>query len=444
MTVKKNSYFIKAIRQLLFLVLMVNIGNIYAQYTAIPDACFERRLVDLGIDSDGLINGHVLTSDIATVTELNLFGEWEICLIHDLTGIEDFTALEIIDIERNQINYLDFSNNLNLKLINCTHCDVNSINVTQNTLLEGLYCRDNNIDIINISNNPNLIDIDVQSNNLQTIDISHNPQLKFFAITHNRISEVNFSNNLELESIFVGNNLISTIDVSLQPYLDFLSIQNNQISSIDVSNNLELSVFVCGNNQISNINVSNNLQLDLFWCQNNRIDYLDLSSNSLLSKFNCSNNDLVYLNVQNGNNSLLTGTFYYFQPYHYNRFIATNNPNLTCIYVDDAQYSEANWLEIDSNSHFVETETECNALSIDVFSLNEDIEIYPKPVKDILHIKSNKIINEISIYTLLGKKVLDFSAIRDESLNISSLNKGIYYVKIRIGSKFLKEKIIKI
>lgn len=464
MTAKKSIYFTKTIKYLLILIVLVNVQYAQAQYTAIPDMCFESKLVNLGIDSDGQVNGQVLTSDINTVTVLDLPGGFETCTIQDLTGIEDFTALEEIFIDDHHINHLDFSNNPNLRVVSCSHSDVYSINVSQNTLLERLYCEDNNIaqidisnnpnlDIINLksnslysidlSNNPNLEDVDVQLNNLHSIDISNNPQLVYFGITFNAISEVDFSNNLELELIFVGFNQISNIDVSLQTHLRSLYVPNNQISSLDVSNNAALINLLCNNNQIQALDVSNNLQLDWLWCKDNQINTLDISSNSLISKLDCSNNNLEYLNVQNGNNQLLTGVFYNFQPYIYDRFIATGNPNLSCIYVDDAPYSTANWTNIDTNSHFVETEAACNALAVDLVSLDEKIRIYPNTVKDILHIKSTKTIDQISIYSLLGKKVMAFNAINNQSINVKDLKKGIYYVRIKAGNKFLTKKIIK-
>ena len=40
-------------------------------------------------------------------------------------------------------------------------------------------------------------------------------------------------------------------------------------------------------------------------------------------------------------------------------FNSTTNPNLTCIYVDDAPYSTTNWTNIDPASTFVDNEAEC-------------------------------------------------------------------------------------
>ena len=59
------------------------------QITIIPDSNFEKALIDLGIDNDGIINQQVFTSRIATIDSLNVIFK----NISDLTGIEDFTSL---------------------------------------------------------------------------------------------------------------------------------------------------------------------------------------------------------------------------------------------------------------------------------------------------------------------------------------------------------------
>jgi PKD repeat protein len=59
----------------------------------------------------------------------------------------------------------------------------------------------------------------------------------------------------------------------------------------------------------------------------------------------CDSNQLTCLNVKNGNNTNMTS------------FYATNNPNLSCIEVDNATWSTANWANIDSQTSFSE---DCN------------------------------------------------------------------------------------
>ncbi len=115
--------------------------NAFAQITQIPDPVFEQALIDLGIDSDGIINGQVLTSDVETVISLNLNHKG----IDDITGIEDFAALEILDVTGNYLLVLDVSNNLQLKELYCSsdsagfNMPVSSLDLTNNTNLEILY-----------------------------------------------------------------------------------------------------------------------------------------------------------------------------------------------------------------------------------------------------------------------------------------------------------------
>jgi len=61
---------------------------------------------------------------------------------------------------------------------------------------------------------------------------------------------------------------------------------------------------------------------------------LDLSNNTALADLNCSSNQLLSsLNLKNGNNTDIIVDY----------LDLTNNPNLSCIQVDDVAYSNANW-----------------------------------------------------------------------------------------------------
>ena len=84
----------------------------YAQTTVIPDESFEQALIELGIDSDGIINGSVATSDINTITSLDVSNRY----IVDLKGIEDFAGLTELYCQNNYLDYLDVSNNVALKI----------------------------------------------------------------------------------------------------------------------------------------------------------------------------------------------------------------------------------------------------------------------------------------------------------------------------------------
>src|SRR5690606_26198908 len=130
-----------------------------AQITYIPDQGFEQALIDLEIDSDGIINGQVLTSDVENVTELIIEDGG---IIYSLTGIQDFSSLEKLVVLYTYITELDVSQNLQLKELDCSSNELTSLDVSSNTLLEKLYCGNYGIDVgpfnmieeIDLSNNP--------------------------------------------------------------------------------------------------------------------------------------------------------------------------------------------------------------------------------------------------------------------------------------------------
>lgn len=99
-------------KQLIFLVFTFFLSEVLvAQYTQIPDPEFEWLLVFQGIDTDGLINGQVATSDIEDELVLLL----DHPQIQDLTGIEDFTSLEVLKLLGVNVSEVNLSQNSNLE-----------------------------------------------------------------------------------------------------------------------------------------------------------------------------------------------------------------------------------------------------------------------------------------------------------------------------------------
>ena len=122
-----------------------------AQTTAIPDDNFEQALINTGIDSDGTINGEVLTADINTITELVI----DNLSIDNLTGIEDFVALKVLNCANNNLTTLDIGNNTALTNLNCSMNDLEVLDIRSNTLVTDLVCTDNNLERLYLTNGNN-------------------------------------------------------------------------------------------------------------------------------------------------------------------------------------------------------------------------------------------------------------------------------------------------
>jgi hypothetical protein len=74
---------------------------------------------------------------------------------------------------------------------------------------------------------------------------------------------------------------------------------------------------------------------------------------------------------------------------------------------------------------------------------NNPISFYPNPVKDFVHFNSNKNIETISIYNLVGQEVLTKLINSDDfSIDISSLSNGTYFVKLNTNNKSQSVKLL--
>ena len=168
----------------------------------IPDPVFEQALIDLGYDD--ILDGNLLISNVANVTELDISDTNFDDTSNDITnlsGIEYFTSLEILNCSGQSISSLDLSSNLNLRELDCSYSRFNSltsVNVTQNTQLEILRCHANALTSIDVSNNANLKELYTYDNSTLTgLDVSNNPLLKVLWCYNNDITSIDISNNVE-------------------------------------------------------------------------------------------------------------------------------------------------------------------------------------------------------------------------------------------------------
>ncbi|OAZ03420.1 T9SS type A sorting domain-containing protein [Flavobacterium succinicans] len=337
---------------------VVDAATIGAAYTLIPDVNFEKKLIALGYDS-GTPDGKVLTSNIKAVTSLTLDAK----IIADITGIEDFVALKTLNCTSNSwsssggdglLTKLDVSNNRALTSLNVSANKLKTIDISKNVLLTSLNISTNGVTALDVSNNVALNTLSCSNNQLTTLDLSKNVALSYLACTNNKLNTLDLSKNVALKELYCSGNQLTTLDLSKNVALNTLSCYNNQLTTIDLSKNVALSYLACTTNklntldlstnvalkelycpinQLTTLDLSKNVALKYLYCSNNALTTLDLSKNIALTTLNCSENKLSSLNLKNGNNTLLTNS---------NIFLSSN-PNLSCILVDDATYTNTNW-----------------------------------------------------------------------------------------------------
>ncbi|CAL2082445.1 conserved hypothetical protein [Tenacibaculum sp. 190524A05c] len=202
------------------------------RYTQIPDANFEARLNALGYD-DIANDGQVPTDLIEVVTELQLAGQ----NITDLTGIEDFTALEELKANGNNITSIDLSNNTALKLFQMT--------------------SSSSLGSINVSNNPVLADLQIRSLN-SSIDISNLSALDRFACVDCTFTTLNTSGNPNLRHLDLEDTPVTAIDVSTNTKLEILELENTKLVELDLSKNTSFKYLYAQDiTTLSTLNIQN-------------------------------------------------------------------------------------------------------------------------------------------------------------------------------------------
>jgi hypothetical protein len=208
-------------------------SNLFSQITQIPDPNFEQYLVDFGYDSDGVVNGQILTSDATSVYYLNLDGLG----ISDLTGIEDFTSLNTLVCRNNNLTSLEVLNLQSLEWLDCSNNSLTTLDVSGLRFLEFFYCRDNQLTslIFDEDSFPCNDDLYLYCNNnqLTSLDLSHCLLLADLDCRDNQLESL-FVNG-PFASVLAGNNSLSEVYMFSGEFGFINSVNNPNLFCIQVS-----------------------------------------------------------------------------------------------------------------------------------------------------------------------------------------------------------------
>lgn len=361
-------------------ILLLSFLGLQAQIVEIPDPALKFALVNemvVDLDFDGIYDvkvdtnndGEIQQSEALAVQSLGVIGR----AIANMQGIEAFENLTSLVVSYNDYTTIDVSTMADLEVLIVAFSELTELDVTQN---------------------PNLIRLDFDFNSIESVDLSNNPQL---------------------ERLWGTFNLLTEIDLTANPNLLNVNLDSNSIESIDLSANTVLDRFAMDNNLLTEIDFSSNTNLTFVDVYNNGIESLDLSFQDQLTFLTCLNNDLNYLNIQNGNNAQLEV------------FNATNNPDLSCIQVDDVSLAQDqdSW-QFDEDIQFSE---DCLFLSTSDLDAIEWA-LTPNPAKDLVWIQStgeDRPLANIRVTDINGR--LFFSTDNSiDRIDLAGWPAGLYFV----------------
>ena len=378
----------------------------FGQNVNIPDANFKAYLVtNPSINTNG--------DNQIQVSEASAFNDTINCLymnISDLTGIEAFVSLTILDCSNNQLTSLDVSACTALTGLACSNNQLTSLDVSANTALTILVCA---------------------SNQLTSLDVSANTALTILACAYNQLTSLDVSACTALTTLLCIDTQLTSLDVSACTAITILYCYNNQLTSLDVSSCTALTTLLCNDNQLTSLDVSACTALTTLDCQGNDLTSLDVSACTALTVLVCQGNDLTSLDVRNGNNINL----YVFDAY--------NNPNLSCIEVDNVAFSNTNWVNgIDATAFF---SLNCSGAGISDINESNTLMLYPNPTNGDFTITGLELVGTVSSLILndMNGKVVKVLDIKATKFSMGSIKPGIYFLNIVSGDKQEVLKIVK-
>lgn len=239
-------------------------------YTQIPDRNFESALISNGIDTQGGIpNGLVLTADISNQTNLDISNQG----VTDLTGLEAFTSLEILDVSNNNLNALRLQN-LSLIEIYANNTNVAGGEIFFQNVPSGLPLS--NVTTLELINNslgnassnfsfggvPNVQTLNISGNNFGTLTLGGQTDYISNLIASNcpNLNNLTGLGSLsQLQELTITNSNFTSLDFTGLDLLSTLRVDNNNFESLnlkDIDDTLT-TLNAIGNVNLSCIEVSN-------------------------------------------------------------------------------------------------------------------------------------------------------------------------------------------
>ena len=254
---------------------------------------------------------------------------------------------------------------------------------------------------------------------------------------------------LYLTHLDCSNNKLTSLDISKNPKLRMLSCAKNHLKSLDFTKHYSLAVLDCSYNELTSLNLSYATMLHKLWCHHNLIRSLDVSTTPMGEMF-CYNNPLISLNISRCRflkrlfcgNSKLTSLDVSQNEYLEDLNIS-NIPDLSQVCVWEMPFPPENVYVDTSGSPKTFYTTDCT-MGLDEYQYGK-FNIYPNPVNDLLTIEIRQPgQNFIEITSLNGQ--LLYTYIMEGSfhqIDLSSFEKGLYFITVRSRDDVRTEKIVK-
>ena len=267
-----------------------------------PDPAFRDYVLEsIDFDEDGVLSTvEVNSTNSIRCSELG---------IEDLTGIEFFTDLSVLDCSNNDLKTLDLSGLSNLRAIDCSCCDLEELRLPADAELIDLRCHRNRIESVDLTGCDLILEIYENSTDTEP-DYSSYSYYIYDMCTGDSMESGYFSFDKrtalysEGEMIYDPGDLIIIDEINFPDdnFRDYVS------NDLDPNNDMCLSEDeIAGINRIvvADMGISDLKGIEFFTeltildCSDNCLDHIDISANTKLKTFRCSGGNAGYFDEEN-------------------------------------------------------------------------------------------------------------------------------------------------
>lgn len=316
-------------KKIVLLLLFTSLAN--AQIINFTDTNFKAKLLSASISNsvakdvnnfsvaiDTNNDSEIQVSEALLIYSLNVMNS----AIADLSGIDSFVNLRVLNCDQNTLTSLNVTSLTELTNLDCSGNPLLALNVSGLNSLKRLSCLGTEFTTLNVSSLTNLEFLDFTNSFVSSIDVSGLTNLKTLHCGSNEITALNLSGLVNLESLFVYNNNLTSLDLTGLTNLQYLHCTFNQLSTLNVNflSNLTslhygnpglVAVDITGLNNLHELEFAQGTQLpaNLESLPNLRglgltatfITDLDVSYLPLLTYFTANGNTVLsHVNLKNG------------------------------------------------------------------------------------------------------------------------------------------------
>lgn len=407
----------------------VEIWNFFKRFERssvyIPDTAFLHALIEEGVDTNG--DSLISYAEAELVTKLTLTQNMNVGGNRSLSGIEAFINLDSLVTFGYLYDSLDFSYNTKLTYLNINNpfgCGgvtggLKSLNISNNLALEHLSCVALNLPSLDVSNNTSLKYLNCRCNDIETLDLSNNQALTELNCGTNGIKSLDLSNCPNLTNIVLDDDFLTEVCVWTLPFPP---------SGVEVS--ISESTPVCFQTDCNGdctIEITLTVTLDTIY-QPATIEAKSSEDGMIYLVPVDTDKDLEVIRVASMDSI---------------EAVMNTTVNMSMDGIENGTY----WLYAIDNSGNI---SEPNALTVMGVGVeqrySENLRIYPNPTYTQLTIETvtSDLIN-IQITSLNGQLI--FSKEMEgasHQLDLSSFQKGVYFITVRSKDFVTTRKVVKL